>query len=69
MVALILVDIGCMLGKPAEDIFSLGVVFFQLMSARVPRSGGPDRVQGIFQDMGHGPFEMSRLVESSSHRN
>jgi len=50
----------------AEDIFSLGVVFFQLMSARVPRSG-PDRVQGIFQDIGRGRFEMSRLVESSTH--
>lgn len=32
-----------------EDIFSLGVVFFQLMTARVPRSG-PDRIQGIFQE-------------------
>jgi len=35
--------------QPQGDIFSLGVVFFQLMSARVPRSG-PDRVQGIFQE-------------------
>lgn len=35
--------------QPQGDIFSLGVVFFQLMSARVPRSG-PDRVHGIFQE-------------------
>ena len=33
----------------SEDIFSLGVVFFQLMTARVPRSGS-DKVQGIFQE-------------------
>ncbi|CAK9097022.1 unnamed protein product [Durusdinium trenchii] len=35
--------------QPQGDIFSLGVVFFQLMSARVPRSG-LDKVQGIFQE-------------------
>ena len=32
----------------AKDIFSLGVVFFQLLAARVPRPG-PDAVAGIFQ--------------------
>ena len=31
-----------------KDIFSLGVVFFQLLTARVP-SPGPDPVAGIFQ--------------------
>ncbi|CAE7874519.1 CPK4 [Symbiodinium necroappetens] len=34
--------------QPQGDIFSLGVVFFQLLAARVPRPG-PDAVAGIFQ--------------------
>ena len=35
----------------SKDIFSLGVVFFQLLTARVPRPG-PDPVAGIFQALG-----------------
>ncbi|CAE7566892.1 BRI1, partial [Symbiodinium sp. CCMP2592] len=34
--------------QPQGDIFSLGVVFFQLLAARVPLPG-PDAAAGIFQ--------------------
>eukprot|EP00930_Biecheleria_cincta_P099147 TRINITY_DN90792_c0_g1_i1.p1 TRINITY_DN90792_c0_g1~~TRINITY_DN90792_c0_g1_i1.p1 ORF type:complete len:664 (-),score=129.07 TRINITY_DN90792_c0_g1_i1:210-2180(-) len=50
------------LWQPKGDIFSLGVVFFQLMAARVPAQGGT-KMLGIFQEGATSLQDFPRIAE------